>query len=176
MVSDHLHGFDSWRTVSDASLHSFWRQYDDNVLEPIEPVLGEGENLHMPISHDEVIFRPNELCCRVWTKKGQMPLQKKNPGRAIYNSGFIVEQFGRLAHSPSQVEEQYTYVAWEQTLALPWFTRNHFSWKEWWWLVEQHKINWTSTILWHSTKLDSNNNFCRWRKSFPCLNLCTLGQ
>jgi hypothetical protein len=35
-----------------------------------------------------------------------MPLRKKNPGRAIHNSGFIVEQFGRLALSPSQIEEQ----------------------------------------------------------------------
>jgi hypothetical protein len=35
-----------------------------------------------------------------------MPLRKKNPGRAIHNSGFIVEEFGRLALSPSQIKEQ----------------------------------------------------------------------
>ena len=42
----------------------------------------------------------------MWTKKGQMPLRKKGPGRAIHNSGFIVEQTGRLALSPKQIAEQ----------------------------------------------------------------------
>jgi hypothetical protein len=35
-----------------------------------------------------------------------MPLQKKNPGRTIHNSGYIVEHTGRLALSESQIEEQ----------------------------------------------------------------------
>ena len=42
----------------------------------------------------------------MWTKKGQMPLQKKGPGWAIYNSGFIVEQIGYLALSHEQIAEQ----------------------------------------------------------------------
>ena len=79
---------------------------DDQTLEPIKPKLGPGVKLHVPVPHDEVIFRPNELRRRVWTKKGQMPLRKKGPGQAIHNSGFIVEQTGRLALSPEQIAEQ----------------------------------------------------------------------
>lgn len=90
-----IHNFDSLR-----------RTYDDKTLEPIEPNLGPGDKLHVPLTHGEVIFRPNELRRRVWTRKGQMPLRKKNPGHAIHNSGYIVEHTGRLALSESQIEEQ----------------------------------------------------------------------
>ena len=92
--------------MSDASPHSSQRQYDDETLEPIEPVLGEGKKLHIPIPHNEVIFQSNELHCHAWTKKGQMPLWKKNPGRAIHNSGFIVKHFRHLVLSSSEIEEQ----------------------------------------------------------------------
>ena len=35
--------------------------YTDEELEPVEPNLGPGEKLHIPIMHDETIFRANDL-------------------------------------------------------------------------------------------------------------------
>ena len=89
-----------------SKIYSLWQEYDDQTLEPIKLKLGPGEKLCVPVPHDEVIFWPNELRRCMWTKKGQMPLWKKGPGWAIYNSGFIVEQIGHLALSPEQIAEQ----------------------------------------------------------------------
>ncbi|KAF9225674.1 hypothetical protein BS17DRAFT_765486 [Gyrodon lividus] len=62
--------------------------YRNNDLEPIEPVLGPGERLHIPVMHDECIIWANELhCCQ---------------GYAIHVSGFIVEQSGWLALSENE--------------------------------------------------------------------------
>lgn len=57
------------------------------------------------IYQDESIKRANELRRRVWIKDGKMPLRKKGQGRAIHVSDFIVEEFGRLALSESQLAE-----------------------------------------------------------------------
>lgn len=77
----------------------------DDSLEPIEPQLGPGEQLHVPIMHDESIVRANELRRRVYVRDGKMPLRKKGQGRAVHISDFIVEQTGRLALSESEIKE-----------------------------------------------------------------------
>ena len=79
--------------------------YRDEDLEPIEPNLGPGERLHVPIMHDESIIHANDLQRRVYVRDGKMPLRKKGQGRAIHVSDFIVEHTGRLTLSPAQVEE-----------------------------------------------------------------------
>ncbi|KZT23214.1 hypothetical protein NEOLEDRAFT_1069814, partial [Neolentinus lepideus HHB14362 ss-1] len=81
------------------------RTYSDDNLEPIDPILGPGERLHVPLPHDESIVRSNELRRRVWIKDGRMPLRKKGQGRAIHISDFIVEQTGRLCLSEQQLAE-----------------------------------------------------------------------
>ena len=40
---------------------SFRYIYQDEDLEPIDPSLGPGEKIHVPIFHDESIFHTNEL-------------------------------------------------------------------------------------------------------------------
>ena len=74
--------------------HRLRRTYRDDDLEPIEPNLGAGELLHVPIFHDESIFRANDLPHQVWIQDGRMPLRKKGQGCAIHVSDFIVEQSG----------------------------------------------------------------------------------
>ena len=90
-----------------------WTYQDDN-LEPIEPNLGPGEQLHVPIFHNESIFRANDLPCQVWVHDGRMPLQKKGQGCAIHVSDFIVVQSGRLTLSPAQIKENSWLSVGEQ--------------------------------------------------------------
>ncbi|KAI9568928.1 hypothetical protein HD554DRAFT_2204886 [Boletus coccyginus] len=49
----------------------------DDDLEPIEPQLGSGKKVHVPVFHDECIFRANDLCHWVYVHDGRMPLRKK---------------------------------------------------------------------------------------------------
>lgn len=78
-------------------------QFSDETLELIPPTLQDGERRHVPIHHDESIFRSNELQQRVWVKDGNMPLRKKGQGKAIHISDFITEETGRLVLSEQQV-------------------------------------------------------------------------
>ncbi|KAG1747174.1 uncharacterized protein EDB91DRAFT_1079789 [Suillus paluster] len=77
--------------------------YQDEDLEPVEPVLAHGEKLHIPIMHDK-----------------KMPLQKKGHGHAIHVSNFIVEQTGRLVLSEAQLHQNATLperlCGWHQTM------------------------------------------------------------
>lgn len=74
----------------------------------MEPTLGPREKLHVPVMHDESIFRANELRRRVYVTKGKMPLRKKGQGHAIHVSDFIVEQTGRLTLSEEQLHRNDT--------------------------------------------------------------------
>ncbi|KAL4063818.1 hypothetical protein J3A83DRAFT_4361906 [Scleroderma citrinum] len=65
-------------------------------LEPIEPQLKPGKQLHVPIMHDESIVCANEL---------HYALMKKRQGCAVHILDFIVEQTGKLVLSESQVKE-----------------------------------------------------------------------
>jgi len=58
----------------------------------VEPQLEPGERLHVPVLHDETIYRSNELRHQVYVCGGNMPLRKKGQGHAIHVSDFIVEQ------------------------------------------------------------------------------------
>jgi hypothetical protein len=80
--------------------------YDDKTMEPIPPVLGPGEKLHIPVAHDESIFHVNKHPRRAWLADGQQPLRKKGHGRAIHISDFILETHGRLALTESQIAAQ----------------------------------------------------------------------
>lgn len=86
--------------------NSLRRQYTDENLDPVEPVLRAGERLHVPVCHDESIIQSNELRNRAWLRDGHQPLRKKGKGRSIHVSGFIVEQTGRLCLSTEQIAEQ----------------------------------------------------------------------
>lgn len=90
------------------------RTYRDDDLEPIEPQLGPGEKVHVPVFHDESIFRANDLRRRVYVRDGRMPLRKKGQGRAVHVSDFIIEQTGRLTLSASQIEENTQLPVTEQ--------------------------------------------------------------
>ncbi|KIJ25471.1 hypothetical protein M422DRAFT_273562, partial [Sphaerobolus stellatus SS14] len=78
------------------------RTYCDEDLEPIEPTLGCGEKLHVPIFHDESTCHANQQRRRVWVREGKMPLRKKGDRHAIHISDFIVEQTGRLVLNEKQ--------------------------------------------------------------------------
>ncbi|KAG2743881.1 hypothetical protein P692DRAFT_201722673 [Suillus brevipes Sb2] len=91
-----------------AANERFRRTYRDEDLEPVEPTLGHGEKLHVPVMHNESIFCANELRRRVYVTKGKMPLRKKGQGRAIHVSDFIVEQTGRLTLSEEQLHRNAT--------------------------------------------------------------------
>jgi len=78
-------------------------QYDDTTLDIIPPSLPVNQRKHVPIHHDESIFRPNELLQKVWTKNRKMPLRKKGQGKAIHVLDFITEESGRLSLSEQQV-------------------------------------------------------------------------
>jgi len=77
--------------------------YDDKDLEIIQPTLNPMERKHIPIHHDESIFRPNELQQRVWVTGGKMLLRKKGQGKAIHVLDFITEETGHLSLSEEQV-------------------------------------------------------------------------
>ncbi|KAI0250190.1 hypothetical protein BJV78DRAFT_1155347 [Lactifluus subvellereus] len=81
--------------------------YDNKDLEIIQPTLNPGtmdsEWKHIPIHHDESIFRSNELQQRVWVTGGKMPLRKKGQGKAIHVSDFITKEMGRLSLSEVQI-------------------------------------------------------------------------
>ena len=94
------------------------RKYTDDGLDPEEPQLGPGEQLHVPIMHDETIVRANELHRQVYVCDGKMPLQKKGQGRAIHVSDFIVEQTGRLALSEDQIHKNATLPAKDQLKSM----------------------------------------------------------
>ncbi|KIO02026.1 hypothetical protein M404DRAFT_16178 [Pisolithus tinctorius Marx 270] len=68
------------------------RTYTDDSLEPVEPQLGPGEQLHILVMHDESIVHANELRRQVYVCDGKMPLRKKGQGRAIHISDFIVKE------------------------------------------------------------------------------------
>ena len=87
--------------------------FDDETLEPIQPILKPGEKKHIPVHHYESIFRSNELRQRVWVKDGKMPLRKKGQGKAIHVSDFIIEKTGHLS------------LLQEQVLVVPFFTCSH---------------------------------------------------
>lgn len=87
--------------------------FNDETLEPIQPILKPGEKKHIPVHHDESIFRSNELRQRIWVKDGKMPLGRKGQGKAIYVSDFITEETGRLS------------LLQEQVLVVPFFTCSH---------------------------------------------------
>ena len=108
-VNSVYHCLSPFSQISMQFIHncdSLWWTYDDKTLEPIKPNLGPGDKSHVPLTHDKVIFQLNELQCRGWTRKCQMPLWKKNLGCKIHNSGYIVKQTGQLALSELQIEEQ----------------------------------------------------------------------
>ncbi|KAH6879968.1 hypothetical protein BKA70DRAFT_1127028 [Coprinopsis sp. MPI-PUGE-AT-0042] len=86
-------------------------QFDEKTLEPIAPVLKDGEKLHIPVFQDETIIRSNDLRRRVWAKDGRLPIRKKGQGHSIHVSDFIVEYTGRLQLSPEQQKEQESVPA-----------------------------------------------------------------
>jgi len=79
--------------------------YEDKDLEIVQPALNPGteEHKHIPVHHDESIFRSNELQQRIWVTDGKMPLRKKGQGKATHVSDFITEETGRLSLSQEQV-------------------------------------------------------------------------
>jgi hypothetical protein len=79
--------------------------YDDKDLEIIPPTLNPGttEQKHIPVHHDESIFRSNELQQRVWVMGGKIPLRKKGQGKVIHVLDFITEETGCLSLSEEQV-------------------------------------------------------------------------
>ncbi|KAF8587728.1 hypothetical protein K439DRAFT_1652205 [Ramaria rubella] len=81
---------------------SLRQTYTDEALEPIEPTLGPGDRLHVPVYHDESICRSNALWRRVWVRNGRMPLRKKGEGHAIHISDFVVEHTGRIVLNEEQ--------------------------------------------------------------------------
>ena len=60
--------------------------YSDKDLEIIQPTInpGTGERKHIPVHHNESIFRSNELQQRVWVMGGKILLRKKGQGKAIH--------------------------------------------------------------------------------------------
>ncbi|KIK97262.1 hypothetical protein PAXRUDRAFT_24716 [Paxillus rubicundulus Ve08.2h10] len=81
---------------------------NDERLKPIEPQLGPGEKLHIPIMHDESIIHANDLQWQVYIQDRKMPLWKKGQGQAIHVSDIIVEQTGQLTLSEHQLQESAT--------------------------------------------------------------------
>src|SRR5882762_2129277 len=80
--------------------------YDDETMEPIPPILGPGQKLHILLPQDETITHVNETPRRVWLLNGQQPLCKKGNRRAIMISDWIIETCGWLRLSPEQVVDQ----------------------------------------------------------------------
>ena len=103
-------------SICDSQLMGYrlWWTYCDKDLEPIKPNFGPGEGLHVPIFHDESIFRANDLSQQVWVHDRRMPLWKKGQGCAIHVSDFIVKQSRRLTLSPVQIEQNSQFPVDEQ--------------------------------------------------------------
>ena len=80
--------------------------YENETMEPIPPKLGEGEQLHIFLTHDECYVHVNEHSRRQWLAKGQQPLRKKGNGCGIHISDWILETCGRLVLNDSELASQ----------------------------------------------------------------------
>jgi hypothetical protein len=80
--------------------------YDDTTLQPIPPMLLNGEKEHVLIVQDESIFHTNKYRRHVWFSGDQQPIKSKGNGRAIHVSDFICETIGRLKLSDAQIQVQ----------------------------------------------------------------------
>lgn len=83
-------------------------QYDDEMLQPIPPVLAPGEKEHMLLPQDETSFHTNDKPRNAWLKDGQQPLKSKGNGRGNHISDIICEatETGRLVLNAEQIAEQ----------------------------------------------------------------------
>jgi hypothetical protein len=116
--------------------------YQDEDLEPIEPTLGPGEKLHIPVPHDELILRLNALQRRVWVREGKMLLCKKGHGHAIHISDFIVEETGQLVLTAEQLQENAALPEGERLTCTDMCEniypgKNHEGWWNTKWLITQ---------------------------------------
>ena len=114
--------------------------YDHVTMEPISPLLGAGEKLHVLLPQDECITHVGEKPGIVWLKDGEQPLRKKGNGCAIMISDWICETFGRLRLSEEQIvnqaklpEAQRLRVTDARRIIYP--GKNH----DGWWDLEQLK-------------------------------------
>ena len=55
-------------------INTFMHMYDNVTMEPISPVLGPGENLHVLLPRDKCITHINESPHIMWLKDGEQPL------------------------------------------------------------------------------------------------------
>lgn len=69
---------------------------DGNEMEAIAPSLGAGEVEHIIIFHDESSFHANDYQSKYWLKPGEQVLKKKDKGRLIMVSDFIIEETGHI--------------------------------------------------------------------------------
>ena len=79
-------------------------KYDDETLEPIPPTLGPGEQFHILVPHDEVIFHSNEQRQQMWMLHDQQPLWKKGKGRVVHVSDFCIKMTGWLALTEEEIK------------------------------------------------------------------------
>ena len=79
--------------------------YDQETLEPIPPILQDGQKEHIFVVQDESIFHANDLKREMWLKEGEQPLRQKGNGRAIHVSDFVTERSatGRLSLSEDEL-------------------------------------------------------------------------
>ncbi|KAG8909932.1 hypothetical protein FRC01_006638 [Tulasnella sp. 417] len=69
---------------------------DGDKMEAIPPSLGPGEVEHIIVFHDESSFHTNDYQSEYWLKPGEQVLKKKDKGRLIMVSDFIIEETGHI--------------------------------------------------------------------------------
>ncbi|KAJ7675039.1 hypothetical protein B0H17DRAFT_1207904 [Mycena rosella] len=76
-----------------------------NLIE-IPPVLGPGDKIHYPISHDECCVHANDQVNFEWLCEGEQPLRQKSRGRIVHISSFVMEHCGTLSLTPEEIAVQ----------------------------------------------------------------------
>ncbi|KAJ7472095.1 hypothetical protein FB451DRAFT_1471312 [Mycena latifolia] len=75
-------------------------------LKEISPQLKPGDVIYYPIFHDESTVHANDQSHFVWETDDQHELRKKERGRLIHISDFIIEHCGRLVLTAEEIERE----------------------------------------------------------------------
>ncbi|KAF9016275.1 hypothetical protein BDZ89DRAFT_920736, partial [Hymenopellis radicata] len=81
-------------------------EYEGDNMTPKEPILKPGEKRHRILAHDETCVHANDQSLFVWEREDEHELRKKERGRVVHVSGFVLEDSGTLKLSEEEIERE----------------------------------------------------------------------
>lgn len=81
-------------------------EYEGEDVIPKLPNLKPGEKLHRIVAHDETCVHANDQSLFVWERDNEHELRKKERGRLVHMSGFILEECGSLKLTDEETKHE----------------------------------------------------------------------